>query len=142
MLTKKLVLPLAAIVVIGAFAACDKIAPAVPEPTPGPIAQSNALNGIYNLRASDCGKEVTKTGLTIDGNRFLFPAATCTVANSERQVNRTRVTLSCASADANSSRILDLQSRPGVLRITEDQITLSYYQCEKAIASSDVLVGL
>ncbi len=137
MLKRSLVLPLAAIALLGAVAACDKVAPANPEPTPGPIAQSNALNGSYNLRASDCGTEGSKTGLTIDGNRFTFPAASCSVANSEQQVNRTEVTLACDGAGTGGNRVVQLQSRPGVLRVTEDQTTLTYYQCAKAAASSD-----
>lgn len=127
---------------LGVLAACDQIAPANPEPTPGPVAQSNALNGTYNLLASHCGDAASDKSLVIDGNRFLFPAATCTVANSENQVNRTRVTLACSGSPAAGNRIVDLQTRPdGTLRMTEDSITLTYFLCAKAQASSDSLVG-
>ncbi|WP_312531562.1 hypothetical protein [Paracoccus sp. (in: a-proteobacteria)] len=139
MLNKKLFLPLAAIALVGAVAACEKVAPATPEPTPGPMAQSNALNGVYNLRASDCGVADSKTGLTIDGNRFVFPAASCRVANSETQVNRTEVTLACDGSGTGGNRVVQLQSRPGVLRVTEDHTTLTYFQCAKAAASSDTM---
>ena len=124
------------------LAACDQIAPATPEPTPGPLAQSNALNGTYNLLESNCGDANSDKSLVIDGNKFLFPGATCTVANSETQVNRTRVTLSCTGSPAAGNRIVDLQTRPnGVLRMTEDSLTLTYHQCMKAQASTDSLVG-
>ncbi|WP_041527380.1 hypothetical protein [Paracoccus aminophilus] len=137
--TKKLMLPLAALALVGAVAACDKVAPATPEPTPGPIAQSNALNGTYDLRASDCGNPASKTALIIDGNNFNFPGvgASCTVANSQQQVNRTQVTLSCNGGHGPTNRIIDLQSRPGVLRVTEDRKTATYYQCSRAEASSN-----
>lgn len=132
---------LAAVTVLG-IAACDKVAPAVPEPTPGPIAQSNALNGTYNLLQSRCGDPTSDKSLVVDGNKFLFPAASCTVASSEAQVNRTRVTLSCQGSPAAGNRIIDLQTRPdGTLRMTEDTITLTYHQCMKATASTDSLVG-
>lgn len=142
MITKTLALPLAAMALIGAVAACDKVAPAVPAPTPGPIAQSNALDGSYNLRASDCGTEVSKTSLIIDGNRFVYPVANCTVASSEQQVNRTQVTLSCTGGNGPTNRILYLQSRPGVLRVTDDRNTFTYYQCHRDIASSSARVDL
>ena len=63
------------------IAACDQIAPATPEPTPGPLAQSNALNGTYNLLRSNCGEVGNDKSLVIDGNKFLFPNASCTVVS-------------------------------------------------------------
>lgn len=138
MKTTKLIAPGLAVAALLAIAACESTPPATPEPTPGPMASSNALNGIYNLRASDCGTVGSQTGLTIDGNRFIFPASSCTVANSETKVSQTEVTLSC---DTVGNRVVQLQSRPGVLRVTEDQTTLTYYQCERAPASSDAMVG-
>lgn len=138
----KLFLALATVAGLGALAACDEIAPATPQNTPGPIAKPNALNGTYNLLESRCGDPTSDKSLVIDGNKFLFPAATCTVASSEPQVNRTRVTLSCEGSPAAGNRVLDLQSRPdGTLRVTEDTITLTYHQCMKAQASTDSLVG-
>ncbi len=124
------------------IAACDQIAPATPEPTPGPLAQSNALNGTYNLLESHCGDAASDKSLVIDGNRFLFPAASCTVASSEPQVNRTRVTLACEGSPAAGNRVVDLQTRrDGTLRLTEGSLTLTYHQCLKAAASSDSLIG-
>lgn len=141
MTVMKPLLALAALATLG-IAACDKVAPAVPEPTPGPMAQSSALNGTYNLLESNCGDPVSDKRLVIDGNKFMFPAATCTVASSEAQVNRTRVTLSCEGSPAAGNRIIDLQTRPdGTLRMTEDSITLTYHQCMKASASTDSLTG-
>lgn len=138
----KPLLALVGVMALGAVAACDQIAPEVPRNTPGPIAQSNALNGTYNLLESGCGDASSDKGLVIDGNKFLFPAASCTVASSEPQVNRTRVTLSCEGSPSAGNRIVDLQTRPdGTLRLTEDSITLTYFQCMKASASTDSLVG-
>ncbi|SMO35395.1 hypothetical protein [Paracoccus laeviglucosivorans] len=138
----KPLLALVAVTALGAIAACDQIAPAVPEDTPGPMAQSSALNGTYNLLASDCGDPTSDKSLVIDGNKFMFPGASCTIASSERQVNRTRVTLACEGSPAAGNRIVDLQTRPdGTLRMTEDSITLTYFQCMKASASTDSLVG-
>lgn len=138
----KIATPLCALAAIAALAACDTVAPATPEPTPGPIAQSNALNGVYNLRASGCGTVGSDTGLIIDGSRFMFAGATCTVANSQKMGNKTQVTLSCDGATTGGNRIIDLQIRDGLLRMTEDQISVNYYQCESAIASSSATEGL
>ncbi|MDN3712308.1 hypothetical protein QWZ10_11980 [Paracoccus cavernae] len=141
MMTKTLALPLAAIALAGFVAACEKTAPPVPDQTPGPVAASNALNGSYNLRASDCGNEQSATRMVIDGNRFLVAGSTCTVVDSNVQVNRTEVTLSCEGGELNGNRVLYLQSRPDVLRVTRDQTTLTYFQCARAAASSDVTGG-
>lgn len=142
MTLKKPLLALAAIAALGGVAACDQFAPAAPKPTPGPIAQSNALNGTYNLLRSGCGDPTSDKSLVIDGNKFIFPGATCTVSASESQVNRTRVTLSCQGSPAAGNRIVDLQvAKNGDLRVTEDQITLTYHLCNKATASSDALTA-
>ncbi len=141
MTVMKPLLALAAVATLG-LVACDQVAPTTPEPTPGPIAQSSALNGTYNLLESNCGDPASDKSLVIDGNKFLFPGATCTVANAEQQVNRTRVTLSCEGSPAGGNRVVDLQTRPdGILRLTEDSTTLTYHQCMKATASTDSLVG-
>lgn len=142
MMTKTLALPLAAIALAGFVAACEKTAPPVPDQTPGPVAASNALNGSYDLRASDCGNEQSSTRMVIDGNRFLVAGSSCTVVDSNLQVNRTEVTLSCAGGELNGNRVLYLQSRPDVLRVTRDQTTLTYFQCARAAASSDVTGGV
>ena len=138
----KPLLALATVAALGLVAACDQVAPGAPEPTPGPMAQSSALNGTYNLLRSDCGDMTSDKSLVIDGNKFMFPGASCTIASSERQVNRTRVTLACEGSPAAGNRIVDLQTRPdGTLRLTEDTITLTYFQCMSAQASTDSLVG-
>jgi hypothetical protein len=135
-------LPVLAVLTVLGIAACDRTAPAVPEPTPGPVAQSSALNGTYNLLESNCGDQDSDKRLVIDGNKFLFPAASCTVVSAEPQVNRTRVTLACGGSPGAGNRIVELQSRPdGTLRISERMITLTYHQCTKASASSDSLAG-
>ena len=64
------------------------------------------------------------------------------MVDSEVQVNRTEVTLSCEGGELSGNRVLYLQSRPDVLRVTRDQTTLTYFQCARAIASSDVTAGL
>lgn len=138
MKTTRLIAPGLAVAALLAIVACEATPPATPEPTPGPLASSSALNGVYNLRASDCGAVGSQTGLTIDGNRFNFPASSCVVANSESKVGSTEVTLNC---DNVGNRVVQLQTRENVLRVTEDQTTLTYYQCERAPASSDALVG-
>ena len=145
----KVFIAVAALAALGGLAACDsssngnaEIAPAVPEPTPGPVAQSDALNGTYNLRQADCGNVSSPTRLVIDGSSFTFPQTSCTVANSEKQVDRTRVTLACSGSPEAGNRIVDLQvTRNGTLRMTEDETTVTYFQCMKAAASSDALVG-
>ena len=106
------------------------------------MAQSSALNGTYNLLRSDCGDPTSDKSLVIDGNKFMFPASTCTVASSEQQVNQTRVTLACEGSPAAGNRVVDLQTRrDGTLRLTEGSLTLTYHQCLKAAASSDSLIG-
>jgi hypothetical protein len=133
-----------------AVAACSAIdvidsftAPPAPQNTPGPAAQDNALNGVYNLRRSECGQENSEKMLVIDGRKFLFPRADCQVVRSERQPSQTRVTLSCAGGPgAEGNRVVDLQTNAeGTLRLTENSLTLTYFQCLKAKASTDSLIG-
>ncbi|WP_294925465.1 hypothetical protein [uncultured Paracoccus sp.] len=138
----KIATPLCAIAALAALAACETTPPATPEPTPGPSAASNALNGTYNLRASSCGTTGSDTGLVIDGSRFTFPETTCTVAGSEQQVSSTRVTLACQGSPAAGNRIVDLQIRDNLLRLTEDSMTLNYHLCDRAEASSDTRPAL
>lgn len=129
------------------LAACDTVdkltAPVVPQNTPGPIAQDSALNGTYNLLRSECGMADSEKSLVIDGRNFLFPRADCSVVRAERQPSQTRVTLSCkGGSGAAGNRVVDLQTRPdGTLRLTENSLTLTYFQCMKASASTDSLVG-
>lgn len=142
MTSTKSLLVLATVATFGLVAACDQIAPAKPGPTPGPAAQSSALNGTYNLLRSGCGDATSDKGLVIDGSKFIFPGATCTAVNPTQQVGKTRVTLACEGSPAAGNRIVDLQTSPdGTLRMTEDSITLTYFQCMKASASSSSLAG-
>ena len=130
-----------------ALAACDTVenltAPVVPQNTPGPMAQDSALNGTYNLLRSECGQMGSEKSLVIDGRKFMFPRAQCTVVKSERQPSQTRVTLSCEGDSGSAgNRVIDLQTRSdGTLRVTEDSLTLTYFLCMKAPASTDSLVG-
>ena len=55
MTARKPLFVLAAVTALGIVAACDRVAPADPEPTPGPVAQPNSLNGTWNLLESHCG---------------------------------------------------------------------------------------
>ncbi|WP_374635512.1 hypothetical protein [Paracoccus sp. (in: a-proteobacteria)] len=146
MTVTKPVLAIAATTLL-ALAACDTVeqlsAPVVPQNTPGPMAQDSALNGVYNLRQSECGQPVSEKSLVIDGRKFLFPRAECAVVRAERQPSQTRVTLSCEGPSGSAgNRVVDLQTRAdGTLRLTEDSLTLTYFQCMKAPASTDSLVG-
>ena len=146
MIATKPVLALAASTLF-AFAACSAVdtltAPLVPQNTPGPIAQDNALNGVYNLLRSECGQPASDKSLVVDGRKFLFPRASCTVVRSERQPSQTRVTLSCEGGPGSAgNRIVDLQTRAdGTMRMTEDSLSVTYFQCMKAPASTDSLVG-
>ena len=146
MTVTKPVLAIAATTLL-ALAACDAVesltAPVVPQNTPGPIAQDSALNGVYNLLRSECGEMGSEKSLVIDGRKFLFPRASCTVVKSERQPSQTRVTLSCEGDSGSAgNRVIDLQTRSdGTLRVTEDSLTLTYFQCMKSPASTDSLVG-
>ncbi|KGJ05101.1 hypothetical protein SAMN04487972_103174 [Paracoccus halophilus] len=141
MTLSKPLLALAATAVLG-LAACEQgSAPAVPEDTPGPVAPESALNGTYNLLESNCGDETSDKRLVIDGNKFLFAGASCTAVSSEQRANQTRVTLACEGEAADGNRIVDLQTRPdGTLRMTDDSLTLTYFQCMRAAASSNVMV--
>ena len=146
MTVTKPVLAIAATTLL-ALAACDAVesltAPIVPQNTPGPIAQDSALNGVYNLLRSECGQTTSDKSLVVDGRKFLFPRASCTVVKSERQPSQTRVTLSCEGDSGSAgNRVIDLQTRSdGTLRVTEDSLTLTYFLCMKAPASTDSLVG-
>lgn len=131
-------LAVAAIMGLAGLAACDKTAPAVPQPTPGPIASSSSLNGVYNLLESQCGNPTSDKSLVIDGSKFIFPGSTCRVVSTGSKVNQTEVTLAC---DQGGNRIVQLQSRENLLRLTEQTTTLNYFLCSKAQASTDSLVG-
>lgn len=144
----KVMIAVAALAALGSLASCGsgsdtgEFAPAAPEPTAGPVAQSNSLNGTYNLRQADCGNTDSPTRLVIDGNRFSFPETICTVTSSEKRVDSNRVVLSCEGNPAAGNRVLDLQvNRSGTLRITEDEKAVNFYQCMRAAASSSSLEG-
>lgn len=94
----------------------------VSSPTPG----SMSLNGTWNLIASQCNDPASPGRLAIDGFRFNFPTAECIATNSEPQAASTSVSLGCTGA---ANRQLDLALRPGVMRMTEGETTLTYYRC-------------
>ncbi|TRW98437.1 hypothetical protein FNJ84_06605 [Paracoccus sp. M683] len=115
------------------LAACEgqRVAPPEPEPASGPIDAADSLNGTYNLRASDCTRQdEPETRLVIDGNKFNFYESACVVANSVSSTSYTRVTLSCTGEGQEFNRVVDLQNRPGELRLTQDRSTLTYFKCE------------
>lgn len=119
-----------------ALTACDQttLPTAAPEPTPGPVASADSLNGTYNLRASDCLNENSpQTRLVIDGNKFNFHESACTVADVHSDTSITNVTLSCQGEGNTFNRIVRLQSRPGELRMTDDTRTLTYYRCPAVV---------
>ncbi|MFV0300880.1 MAG: hypothetical protein ACK5IP_08395 [Paracoccus sp. (in: a-proteobacteria)] len=125
-------LAIAAATTLG-LAACQEqgTAPPEPEPATGPVDAPGSLNGTYNLRASDCGAgNEPETRLVIDGNRFDFYESACTVAHSESGTSSTRVTLACTGEGQEFSRIVDLQNRPGQMRLTEGTTTLTYFKCD------------
>ena len=101
-------------------------APAAPTATAG-VAGADSLNGQWNLVASQCGDAASPGRLTIQGNRFTFPTADCTASNSTVQTNYTSVSLGCSGA---ANRQLNISIRPGVMRMTEDSTTLTYYRCQ------------
>ncbi|MDO5369476.1 hypothetical protein [Paracoccus sp. (in: a-proteobacteria)] len=87
---------------------------------------SNSLDGSWNLVASQCGDPASQGRLTIEGYRFNFPTAECIATRSEAQAASTSVALGCTGA---SNRQLELSLRPGVMRMTEGETTLTYYRC-------------
>lgn len=103
-----------------------EVAPAAPTATAG-VAGADTLNGQWNLVASQCGNPTSPGRLTVQGNRFTFPTADCTASNSTVQTNYTSVSLGCSGA---ANRQLNISIRPGVMRMTEDSTTLTYYRCQ------------
>lgn len=87
---------------------------------------STSLDGSWNLVASQCGDPASQGRLTIEGYRFNFPTAECIATRSEAQAASTSVALGCTGA---SNRQLELSLRPGVMRMTEGETTLTYYRC-------------
>ena len=111
--------------------------------TPGIFEPKRRLDRAMVAAAWDGAQEADAILLVVDGRKFLFPRASCTVVKSERQPSQTRVTLSCEGDSGSAgNRVIDLQTRSdGTLRVTEDSLTLTYFLCMKAPASTDSLVG-
>lgn len=103
-----------------------EVAPAAPTATAG-VAGADTLNGQWNLVASQCGDATSPGRLTVSGNRFTFPTSECTSTNSTVQTNYTSVSLGCSGGP---NRQLNISIRPGVMRMTEDSTTLTYYRCQ------------
>lgn len=55
---------------------------AAPEAASGPIAPENSLNGVYNLRTTECGQAASEGALTVQGNKFQFYGGQCTAVKS------------------------------------------------------------
>lgn len=102
-----------------------EMAPAAPEATSG-TPGADTLDGTWNLVASQCGDPASEGRLTIQGNKFTFPTAECTAGASQVQTNYTSVSLGCSGA---ANRQLNISIRPGVMRMTEGETTLTYYRC-------------
>ncbi|MFV0301317.1 MAG: hypothetical protein ACK5IP_10630 [Paracoccus sp. (in: a-proteobacteria)] len=125
-------LAIAATTTLG-LAACQEPGTAPPEPEVAArsVDAPGSLNGTYYLRASDCtAGDGSETRLVIDGNKFNFHESACTVADSETGASWTRVTLACTGEGQDFSRIVDLQNRPGQMRLTEGTTTLTYFKCD------------
>lgn len=102
-----------------------EVAPAAPTATSG-TAGADSMNGTWNLVASQCSQPASKGSLKIQGNKFTFPTADCTATSSSVETNFTSVSLGCSGA---ANRQLNISIKPGVLRLTEDTTTLTYYKC-------------
>ena len=101
------------------------MAPAAPTPTAG-IDRADTMNGTWNLVASKCGDPASDSRLVINGTKFTFPTSECTATGSTAKGNATSVNLGCSGS---ANRVLDFTMRPGILRVTEDTTTLTYYRC-------------
>lgn len=102
------------------------VAPAAPTATSGQIKGADSMDGEWNLVAKECGDAASKGRLAIKGNKFTFPAAECTATSSKVETNFTSVSLGCSGA---ANRQLNISMKPGVMRVTEDTTTLTYYRC-------------
>ena len=102
-----------------------EVAPAAPTATSG-TPGADTLNGTWNLVASQCDDPASKGRLVVQGNKFTFPTADCTATSSSVETNFTKVSLGCSGA---ANRELNISIRPGIMRLTEDTTTLTYYRC-------------
>lgn len=103
-----------------------EVAPAAPTATSG-TPGADSLDGRWNLVASQCGDAASPGRLTVQGNKFSFPTAECTATTSTVETNFTSVSLGCSGAP---NRQVNISIRPGVMRLTEDTTTLTYYRCQ------------
>lgn len=103
-----------------------EVAPAAPTATSG-TPGADSLTGTWNLLASQCGDPASEGRMVVQGNKFTFPTSECTVTNSSVESNFTRVSLGCSGA---ANRQLNISIRPGIMRMTEDTTTLTYYRCQ------------
>lgn len=118
-------------VAIVAPVATPTVPPAPPTAASGPIDPPNSLNGSWNLARGHCGEPTSTTSLLIQGNKFTYPGAQCTAANSTAGTGTTDVTLSCNDVGGNATnRLLKLALGQDRLRVTEGQTTLIYYSCD------------
>ena len=109
----------------------DETTPAAPPVADsGPVAPENSLNGIYNLRATECGQAASEGGLTVQGNKFQFYGGQCTAVKSTVGPDATETELSCNGEDGKGfNRLVKLRLSPGVMQMEEKGINLRYYRC-------------
>lgn len=108
----------------------ETFAPAPPEAVSGTIQPPNSLNGVYNLRASECGQAASEGALTVQGNQFQFYGGQCTAVKTNIVGNAAETELSCNDeAGQGFNRMVKLRLSPGVMQLEEKGINLHYYRC-------------
>lgn len=108
----------------------ETTAPAAPEAVSGAVEPSNSLNGVYNLRASECGQAASEGALTIQGNQFQFYGGQCTAVKTTIAGDAAETELSCNGEGGQGfNRLVKLRLSPGVMQLEEKGINLRYYRC-------------
>ena len=108
----------------------ETIPAAAPEAASGPIDPANSLNGVYNLRTTECGQAASEGALTVQGNKFQFYGGQCTAVKSTVGADATETELSCNGEDGQGfNRLVKLRLSPGVMQLEEKGINLRYYRC-------------
>ena len=109
----------------------DETTPAAaPVAVSGPVDPANSLNGVYNLRTTECGQAGSEGALTVQGNKFQFYGGQCTAVKSTVGPDATETELSCNGEDGQGfNRLVKLRLSPGVMQMEEKGINLRYYRC-------------
>ncbi|NHF71803.1 hypothetical protein [Paracoccus xiamenensis] len=108
----------------------ETVAPPAPEAASGPVEPSNSLNGVYNLRTTECGQAASEGALTIQGNQFQFYESQCTAVRSTVGADSTETELSCNGEGGQGfNRLVNLRLSPGVMQLEEKGINLRYFRC-------------